>query len=193
MPDFRNTILADLYRENGRASRFEFIRMYLTNPVFRHLVRFRSLQRIRGMGVLKPLFYLLLFLHERSMIRLGIRLPLSARIGRGLYIPHFGGIWINPDAEIGVNCNLSQGVTLGGLTKGPNQGAPKIGDRVYIGPNATIVGGVTIGDDALIGANSLIVTNVPPKGVAIGVPARIFSTDGSFDLINQIDYPESFA
>lgn len=101
-----------------------------------------------------------------------------AQIGGGLYINHFGTIWVNPGVVIGRFCNLRHGVTigLGGTDEG--RGVPTLGDRVNIGPYAVIVGRIKIGDDVGIGANSLVVSDLPDRAVAVGVPARIISRLG---------------
>lgn len=121
-----------------------------------------------------------------SKLALGIYLDPLCRVGPGLYIGHSGGVWVAPGTVIGRECNLSQGVTLGlGGTK--RRGAPHLGDRVWIGPKATLSGPVTVGDSAVIGANSLVVSNVPARGVAIGVPARVVALSGSDALIDGAD------
>lgn len=113
----------------------------------------------------------------------GINLPPAAQIGPGLYIAHHGGIWVNPQVVIGANCNLSQEVTIG-IAGTTNRGTPMIGDRVWIGPKATINGPFRIGNGAVIAANSLVVTDVPENAVVFGVPAKIMSYSGSDKLIN---------
>lgn len=109
----------------------------------------------------------------------GISLPYSASIGPGLYIGHFGNVILNGDAVSGSNCNLSQGVTIGVSGRGAPRGVPKIGDRVYVGANAVVVGNIIIGDDALIGANSLVHTAIPGHCTASGVPAVVINDEGS--------------
>jgi serine O-acetyltransferase len=119
---------------------------------------------------------------EVMRLALGIHLDPASRIGPGLYIGHSGGVWVAPGAVIGRECNLSQGVTLGvGGTL--RRGSPRLGDRVWVGPKATLSGPVRVGSGAVIGANSLVVSNVPERGVAIGVPARVVALSGSGALI----------
>lgn len=113
----------------------------------------------------------------------GVSLPAAAKIGKGLYIGHFGPILVSPLATLGQHCNLSQGVTIGVAGRGEKRGAPTIGDRVYIGANAIVVGQIHIGDDAAIGAGAIVTKDVPPRGVAVGNPARILSCGGSFDFV----------
>lgn len=109
----------------------------------------------------------------------GISLPASAEIGHSFYIGHFGGIIVNGKAVIGSNCNISQGVTIGVSGLGENRGVPSIGNNVYIGANAVLAGRITIGDDVLIGACSLVIKNVPEMSIVGGVPAKIIGDEGS--------------
>lgn len=102
----------------------------------------------------------------------GISLPYSSKIGKGFYIGHFGNIIINSKAEIGNNCNISQGVTIGVSGLGIKRGVPKVGNNVYIGVNAVIVGKITIGNNSLIGANSLVNSSFEPYSKIVGVPAE---------------------
>ena len=87
------------------------------------------------------------------------------------------------DTIFGDNCNLSNGVTIGEKFGGQNAGIPRIGNRVYLGPHAILIGNISIGDDAAIGAGAVVTTSVPERGVAAGNPARILSQKGSFDYI----------
>jgi serine O-acetyltransferase len=115
----------------------------------------------------------------------GIQLPPECRIGEGLYIGHFGNIIVNPRVRMGSNCNLSQGVTIGSAGRGERaEGVPVLGNRVWIGPGAVLFGPITIGDDVAIGANSVVTRSVPARAVAVGVPARIISWNGSFDYVS---------
>ena len=102
----------------------------------------------------------------------GVSLPAHARIGKGLYIGHFGNIVVHPDTVMGERCSVSQGVTIGVLG-GERPGVPRIGNDVYIGAGAKILGPVTIGDGAIIGANAVVLDDVPAGATAVGVPARI--------------------
>lgn len=112
---------------------------------------------------------------------LGIHLYPDARIGGGLYIGHSGGIWISPHAIIGEHCNINHEVTIG--VAGPAARGPVLGDRVWVGPNATITGPVKVGSGAVIGANSLVASDVPEDGVVLGVPAKLISRSGSARLL----------
>lgn len=96
----------------------------------------------------------------------------QADIGGGLYIGHIGGVHINPGAVMGRNCDLTHRITIGASAMG-RQGVPILGDNVYIGTGATLVGKIKIGSGAKIAANTLVMTNVPEGATVMGVPGRI--------------------
>jgi serine O-acetyltransferase len=96
----------------------------------------------------------------------------QASIGEGLYISHIGGVHINPQAVLGRNCDVAHRVTIGASAMG-RQGAPVLGDDVYIGTGATLVGKIKIGNGAKIAANTLVMTNVPEGATVMGVPGRV--------------------
>ena len=100
---------------------------------------------------------------------------LEAKVGPGLLLAHFGGVWIHPGVEIGADCTIYHQVTISGRGSKTREvtGLPKIGDRVTISPGAKILGGITVGDDALGGANSVVIEDVPVGAVAAGNPARV--------------------
>ena len=100
----------------------------------------------------------------------GIFLDRNTEVGEDLHFVHAGGINIHPDVKIGDRVGIMHGVTLG---TGPDGRAPSIGDDVFIGSNASVLGGVTIGEGARVAANSLVVNDVPPGALAIGVPAKV--------------------
>lgn len=104
-----------------------------------------------------------------------MRLNVRAQIGPGLLIAHCGGITLHPDVVIGSHCDLAHHATLGTRGMG-SQGAPRLGDNVYVGTNAVIIGPVAIGDGARIAANSLVTRDVPPGATVMGVPAQIVKT-----------------
>jgi len=113
----------------------------------------------------------------------GIQIPFSAKIGKGFYIGHFGNIIIGSQVTIGDYCNISQGVTIGQAGRGEKQLSPAIGDRVYMGPGAKIFGGIRIEDNVAIGANAVVLKNLPDNAVAVGIPAQIVSYNSSRDLV----------
>ena len=112
-------------------------------------------------------------LYKRERIKRGIDISPETNIGGGVYFGHPYGITINPQAIIGYNVNIHKGVTIGRENRGERIGAPQIGNYVWIGVNATVVGNVTIGDDVLIAPNSFINFDVPSHSIVIGNPGRI--------------------
>lgn len=102
-----------------------------------------------------------------------IEIPTNTVIGEGLYLGHFYNIVVNSDVVIGRNCNLHKGVVIGQTNRGAKKGVPVIGDCVWIGVNAVIVGGITIGDDVLIAPNAYVNCDVPSHSVVLGNPCII--------------------
>jgi serine O-acetyltransferase len=106
---------------------------------------------------------------------LGVVLPRSTSVGRDLHLVHGANIRIHPDVVIGDRVAIMHEVTIG-LNLGPDglrRGAPRIGNDVFIGAGAKILGPITVGDRACIAANSLVVTDVPAGATVVGVPARV--------------------
>lgn len=106
----------------------------------------------------------------------GIELPYSARIGRRVIFEHQHGIVVHGDAQIGDDCIVRQGVTLGIRNMERLSHAPVLGKRVNVGAGAKILGHVHIGDDACVGANAVVLEDVPAGGLAVGVPARLLTS-----------------
>ncbi len=111
---------------------------------------------------------------ERCIVSVyGIEIPYSAEVGRNVIIEHQGGVIVHGDAKIGDGSVLRQGVTLGNRTPERPFDAPTIGEQVNVGAGAKILGAVRVGDGAKIGANAVVLTDVPPGSVAVGVPAKV--------------------
>lgn len=140
-------------------------------------------KRVRVPVVRQLLTLLGMIWHKVIEMTTGIDLPPATTVGPGFYIGHFGGIIVTDAAVIGTNCNISQGVTIGVSGRGEKRGAPRIGDRVYMGPGAKIIGPITIGDDVAIGANAVVVKDVPAMAVVGGVPAQVINLNGSGDFV----------
>ena len=100
----------------------------------------------------------------------GIEIARVTQIGAGFYIGHFGGVTISPQAVIGNNCSISQGVTIGISGQGDKSGAPTIGDNVYIAAGAKVFGKITIGNNVKIGANAVIYKDLPDNVIAVLSP-----------------------
>jgi serine O-acetyltransferase len=103
----------------------------------------------------------------------GISIPKSVAVGPGLKVWHFGNIFVNAESVIGANCTLRQGVTIGNRVEGGP--SPVLEDDVELGAYAQLLGGVRVGRGAKVGAMSVVLVDVPPGAVAVGVPARIIA------------------
>lgn len=118
----------------------------------------------------------------------GIEIHPAATIGRRLVIDHGTGIVIGETAEIGDDCLLYQGVTLGGTGKDVGKRHPTLGNNVMVGAGAKILGPFTVGDNARIAANSVVLREVPPNATVVGVPGRIVRISG--EKLDQIHTPD---
>ncbi len=126
------------------------------------------------------------FLH-RYRLKYGLEIPPETMIGKGLYLGHAFNITINGQAVIGDWCNLHKGVVIGRENRGKREGAPRLGNRVWVGINAAIVGNVRIGDDVLIAPCSYVNCDVPPHSVVFGNPCIIRHRDNATEgYINNV-------
>ena len=187
--ELKNTIKQDLRRytiDKPLTLRVFLKCFYILNiPGLKFTIIHRYCQYYRRKNRLLFYFFMLWLRHLK--VKYGFDISYRTTIGKGLYIGHFGGIVINGDAVIGENCNLSQGVTIGVLVRGNKVGNPTIGDRVFIGPGATLLGGITIGNDVLIGANAIVTFDVPDNAVVASPLATIISYEkGSEGYISSI-------
>jgi serine O-acetyltransferase len=114
-----------------------------------------------------------------------MRISPRADIGDGLYIGHIGGVHIHPDAVIGRNCDISHNVTIGVAALG-RRGVPVLGDNVYVGTGATLVGNIRIGSGVKVGANTLVISNVPAGATVMCAPGRVI-------LAPRTDWPSAEA
>ena len=122
----------------------------------------------------------------------GIEIHPGATIGRGLVIDHGAGVVIGETAEIGDNCTLYQGVTLGGTGKDEGKRHPTLGNRVMVGAGAKILGPLTIGDNAKIAAGAVVLNDVPANATAVGIPARPVRIAGKriANDLDQVNIPD---
>ncbi|MCV9931240.1 serine acetyltransferase [Flavobacterium sp. LS1R47] len=149
----------------------------MPNPGLKFLTIFRLTQYYRKKN--RFFFYFFFLWLRRLKFKYGFDISYRTKIGKGLYIGHFGGVVIHGDVIIGENCNLSQGITIGVLVRGNKVGVPKIGNRVFIGPGATILGEIIIGNDVLLGTNAIVTFDVPDSSVVAAPLATIISNKGS--------------
>ena len=186
---------SDLYRNiGGRLGWKAGLRAYRLVPGFRFLFWYRLANQTRGAGGWWKLAYVLArIMHRHYLFKFGISIPYDTEIGPGFYIGHFGGIVVNSAAKIGRNVNISQGVTIGQVNRGERQGVPVIGDNVYIGPGAVIIGAIQVGNGCAIGANAVVTRDLPDNAVAVGVPAKVISLAGNSGYVEHCDYPQMSA
>lgn len=140
---------------------------------------------LQGKIVWFPLYAFALNRFNHNKYKYGIDIPFITQIGKGFYIGHFGCIVVNSQTVIGNNVNISQGVTIGAANRGDKAGVSVIGDGVYIGPGAKIIGAIRIGNNVAIGANAVVTHDVPDNAVVVGVPARIISMNGAEGYVNR--------
>jgi serine O-acetyltransferase len=174
-------------RDPAARSRLEVLLCY---PGVHAQVFHRLAHRLWGAGWLTAAR----FVSHVSRWVTGIEIHPAARLGPGLFIDHGMGVVIGETAEVGANVTLLQGVTLGGTSLRREKRHPTLGDNVVVGAGAKVIGAFTIGDNSRIGAGSVVVREVPPNAVVVGVPGRVTYKDGQrvsdgIDL-NQTDLPD---
>jgi len=183
----RADIQTVLERDPAARSRFEVLTCY---PGVHALAVHRLAHRCWHAGWTT----LARFLSHVSRFATGIEIHPAARLGRGLFIDHGMGVVIGETAEVGDNVTLLQGVTLGGTSLKREKRHPTLGNNVVVGAGAKVIGALTIGEGSRIGAGSVVVRDVPPNSVVVGVPGRVTYRDGQrvtggIDL-DQTDLPD---
>ena len=135
-------------------------------------------------------YFLARWISQHARKKTGIEIHPGATIGRRLVIDHGMGIVIGETAEIGDDCLLYQGVTLGGTGKDHGKRHPTLGNNVLVGSGAKVLGPFKVGDNARIAAGAVVLAEVPPNATAVGVPAQIVRVDGKpvhyVDDVDQI-------
>ena len=124
----------------------------------------------------------------------GIEIHPGATIGKGLVIDHGTGVVIGETAEIGDNCTLYQGVTLGGTGKDLGKRHPTLGNNVLVGAGAKVLGPIIIEDNSKIAANAVVLKDIPQNSTAVGIPARVARQGGRrVDDLDQVHIPDPVA
>lgn len=155
-----------------------------TRPGFRAVAVHRFgvwRMKIKPILLRAPLSILYRALFRKIRNIYGIELPYSAQLGRRVVIEHQSCIVIHGDCVIGDDCIIRQGVTMGNRYLDRPFDAPKLGKRVNVGAGAKLFGNITIGDDANIGANAVVLIDVPPGATAVGIPAKVINAKKSED------------
>jgi serine O-acetyltransferase len=146
-----------------------------TRPGFRAVAAHRFgvwRMRIRPKLLRAPFSVLYRMLYRRCRNVYGIELPYTVKLGRRVVFEHQHGIVIHGNTEIGDDCVIRQGVTLGNRRMDRPFDAPRLGRRVNIGAGAQVLGAITIGDDAAVGANAVVLGDVAAGATVVGIPAR---------------------
>ena len=178
-----NLFKYDLYRYYGNyGDKINFVKKLFFPRGLKYLKVFRKYQS--STNKIKKNYYK--FILKMKSKKTFIQIHSSTIIGKGFYIGHEGRIIINPNVVIGDNCNIATGVTIGQENRGKRQGVPKIGNCVWIGTNAVIVGNINIGNDVLIAPLSYVNFDVPDHSIVIGNPGKIISReDATFNYIGN--------
>jgi serine O-acetyltransferase len=150
------------------------VEILATWPGIQALLSHRIAHALHGAGV--PLLPRTIALASRALT--GIEIHPAARIGEGLFIDHGSGVVIGETAEIGDDVTLYQGVTLGGTGFATGKRHPTIQDNVTIGSGAKLLGPIVVGHGAKVGANSVVVTDVPPNTTVVGNPGHPVRVEG---------------
>ncbi len=168
---WREDIKAVFERDPAVRSVFEVVFCY---PGFHAMLFYRV---AHFMWTLR-LYFLGRFISHWGRFFTGIEIHPGAKIGRGFFIDHGMGVVIGETAEIGDNCTLYHGVTLGGTSWAKEKRHPTLGNNVVVGSGAKILGPFTVGDNSKIGSNSVVVKEVPPNSTVVGVPGRVVLSEG---------------
>ena len=184
---FKNTvslIKKDIYRmSRGMNKNYLLTKMIVKwkYPWINSIVLYRWAHFLRAKKFTRYTLYpFIKILKSRADIKYGIDIHVTAKIGHGLRIAHPGGTVFSPGLIVGKNLTIAQGCIFGWVNRGPHKGIPKeVGDNVYIGPGAKILGNVTIGDNVVIGANTVVTKDIPSNATVFGVPGRIVATDNA--------------
>ena len=151
-----------------RILRLAFTQEYYSVVIFRYGKWARGV-KIPILGLILRLLYF--FMNKFISILSGVEIWLDSEIEEGLLIAHYGGVYIL--ANIGQNCTIAQQVVIGYKGAGQGPGTPTLGNNVYLGAGAKIIGKVVIGNSVRVGANAVVTKDVPDNATVVGVPARI--------------------
>ena len=136
---------------------------------------------------LKGHYFRARLISERAKHRTGIEIHPGATIGKGLFIDHGTGVVIGETAEIGDNCVIYQGVTLGGTGKDVGKRHPTLGNNVMVGAGAKILGPFRVGNNVKIAAGAVVLDEIPDDATAVGVPARVVRLGGKSVAREKLD------
>lgn len=179
------TLSADLHSYQESVKGRTLLGYYCMFPGFRFTYWLRLHSWLAELSSFIPLTAITARILRHQSLKTGIQIDPATSIGKGLYMPHFGGIVVNPGATIGNDCYLSHNVTIGKVHSGIRKGIPKIGNNVFIGTGSVILGNITIGNNAAIAANSVVIDDVPAGVFVAGNPAKIIAEKTSDDVLGR--------
>lgn len=147
----------------------DIIKCYFKYPCYKLIVYLRLTKYLKDKKKLILLFGICRLKYRKLSIKLGIQIPYDTEIGKGFSIHHYSCIVIHGKSKIGENFNIRQGVTIGDV----NKRVPVIGNNVYVGAGAKIIGDIVIGNNVIIGANSVVTKNISDNCIVAGIPAKV--------------------
>lgn len=162
--EHKEILKKDLLRWNGK----KHFSLYFTKPDYKLVWRLRWCQFLRGISILKPLYFAERLLYHHQCRKCGCDIPSSISVGAGFQILHSWGIVVNSSVSFGENCTLISGALIG---RGKN-GVPKVGNNVYFGAHSIAIGDIEIGDNVIIGAGAVVTRSVPNDSVMVGEKAH---------------------
>ena len=178
-----------IIRERDPAAR-SALEVYFLYPGLRAVISHRRAHWFYNHGMK----FIARWISQRSRHKTGIEIHPGAKIGKGLFIDHGTGVVIGETAEIGDNCTIYQGVTLGGTGKDRGKRHPTLGNNVMVGSGAKVLGPFTVHDNVQIAANAVVLEEIPANSTAVGIPARIVRRDGiKVGNLDQIHIPDPIA
>lgn len=138
--------------------------------------------------------FLARWISQRCVRRLNIEIHPAATIGRRFFIDHGTGVVIGETTEIGDDCTIYQGVTLGGTGKDKGKRHPTLGNNVMVGSGAKVLGPITIGNNVRIAAGAVVLNDIPDNCTVVGIPARVVRCNGErVEDLDQIHIPDPVA
>ncbi|MBQ1894687.1 MAG: serine acetyltransferase [Clostridiales bacterium] len=189
----KDIVYSDLFRYTGNARRTKaiyttYLQELRSSPEFSYISAFRRTRyyhdqisrydgwrRVLNTAKFKVANWYL----DKLSRKYHIQIPYDTNIGKGFYLAHFGRVIIHPKSVIGYNCNVSTGVVIGTQFRGKRKGSPRIGNFVWIGANAVIVGNINIGNNVLIAPGAYVNFDVPDGSIVIGNPGLIRRAPGA--------------